>query len=308
MQAALLAALTHPRWWTLALAAFLVRGGILLVLVPIVSLPSSAAITTAVAPMVGGLLLGEPSLAGVLAGALVGLAVIAILAAAGLAGSWLDLALVREAADDEDLDLGWAPDRDSARRAFGIRLLVHLPTLAALAYASVRLVVAIYEESLSPGDPALSMAARVLQRAPDALIVVLVAWLVGETLGSLAARRGSTGEPVSAALGASARQLISPRGLATFGLTTLALPMLAVPFLLAMGRAWEHLRAYLLDGVDPVFLGAALIVLVSTWALGLALLGAGLAWRALAWTVEVRTAASTDRTPAVTPAPEVASS
>ena len=308
MQSALVAALAHPQWWTLALAAFLVRGGVLLILLPIMSLPSSAAIATAVAPTVAGLILGEPSIPGLLAGAFMGLIVLAILAAAGLAGSWLDLALVREAADDEDLDLGWRPHRDSARRAFGIRLLAHLPTLAALAYATVRLVVAIYEETLSPGDPALPMAARVIQRAPDAVVVVVVAWLVGETLGALAARRASAGAPVSAAIGASARQLFRPRGLATLALTNLALASLAVPFVLAIGRAWEHLRAYLLDGVEAVHLAAALILLASTWVLGLAVLGLGLAWRALAWTAEVGPAASVERSPVVGPAPEVASS
>jgi len=56
---------------------------------------------------------------------------------------------------------------------------------------------------------------------------------------------------------------------------------------LAAGRAWEHLRGYLLDGADTVQLWAALTLLVATWVLGLAVLGAGLAWRATAWTAEV---------------------
>ena len=57
--------------------------------------------------------------------------------------------------------------------------------------------------------------------------------------------------------------------------------------MLAAGRAWEHLRGYLLDGADVVQLGAALVLLVATWVLGLAILGAGLAWRGTAWTAEV---------------------
>jgi hypothetical protein len=61
----------------------------------------------------------------------------------------------------------------------------------------------------------------------------------------------------------------------------------AVGLLVAVvGSASEHLRAYLLDAVDAVSLAAALLLLVSAWILGLATLGAGLAWRATAWTLE----------------------
>ena len=42
MWGALVASLSHPAWWAMALAAFLVRGGILLILLPIVSLPTTA--------------------------------------------------------------------------------------------------------------------------------------------------------------------------------------------------------------------------------------------------------------------------
>jgi hypothetical protein len=298
MRSALAATLGHPRWWALALAAFLVRGGILLVLLPIVSLPSAAAVATTIAPALEGLVLGSPSVAGLIVALAAALGAIALLVTAGLAGSWLDLALVREAATDEDVDLGWSPLRASVRRAFGIRLAAHLPTVAALAYASVRVVVATYEEALSPGDPALPMAARVIQRAPDALLLVVIAWLVGETLGSLAARRASAGVPAWAALQASVRQLLGRRGLATFGLTSVTLLALALPFVLAVGRAWEHLRTYLLEGVDTVSIVAALVLLVATWILGLAILGAALAWRALAWTAEVETPTHGDDRPA----------
>ena len=308
MQSALVATVGHPHWWLLALAAFLVRGGFVLILVPIVSLPSAAGFATAVAPFVGGLIIGGPSIGGVLVGLVAGLVAIALLAAAGIAGSWLDLALVREAAEDEDVDPGWAPIHDSARLAFGIRLAAHVPTLVALAYGSVRFVVATYEEALSPGDPTLPMAARVVQRAPDAVLVVVAAWLVGEIVGSLAARRAAAGAPIPVALEASARQLLTRRGLATFALTSAVLVALAVPFLLAVGRAWEHLRAYLLDGVDPVHLAAALILLVATWVLGLAILGAGLAWRGLAWTAEVEPPPGLARSPLAAPASEATSS
>jgi len=53
-----------------------------------------------------------------------------------------------------------------------------------------------------------------------------------------------------------------------------------------VGRAAEHVRAYLLERADDVSLAAALLLLVTTWVLALAVLGAALAWRATAWTLE----------------------
>jgi hypothetical protein len=307
MQSALVATLGHPRWWVLALGAFLVRGGILLVLLPIVSLPSAAGVATAITPGLETLILGTPTLGAVLLGAALGLFVIALLLAAGLTGSWLDLALVREAAGDEDVDVAWAPVRVSAVQSLGIRLVAHLPTLAAIAYASVRVVVATYQEALSPGNPALPMAFRVIERIPDAVLVLIIAWLAGEILGSLAARRASAGASVSTALKVSARQLASARGLATAVVTSTVVVGLVVPFLLVVGRAWVHLRAYLLEGVDDVHLGAALVLLVASWILGLGILGAGLAWRAVAWTAEVESPSAPVERPLAAPASASAS-
>jgi hypothetical protein len=43
---------------------------------------------------------------------------------------------------------------------------------------------------------------------------------------------------------------------------------------------------YLFGGAGDVSLAAALFLLVTTWVLALATLGAALAWRATAWTIE----------------------
>lgn len=287
MQSALVATLARPDWWAMALAAFLVRGGIILVLLPIVSLPSTAGLTTLFAPALEALILGGATVQGVLIGTIVVVVALAALAAAGLAGSWLDLALIREAAGDEDLDLGWAPVRASVRPAFAIRLAAHLPTLVALGYGFIRIVSVAYQELTDPGATGVPVAVRVIERAPEALIVVVVAWIIAETVGSLAARRAAAGAPASAAFVASIRQVVGVRGLATLVMTSAVLVGIGIPFVFAASRAWEHLRGYLIDGVDAVQLAAALVVLVATWVLGLAVLGAGLAWRASAWTSEV---------------------
>jgi hypothetical protein len=287
MRDSLLATLGRPEWWVIALAAFLVRGGFILVLLPLISLPSVAAIATLVAPTIEALVIGGETLEGALIGAIGIVVVLSALAVLGLAGAWLDLALTRAAANDDELELAWRPVRGSIRQAFVLRLTAHLPTALALAYAAIRIVAVTYDELISPGDATVPLVARVIDRAPDAVILVVLAWLIGETVGALAVRRGSMGLATGPALLASIRQLVSRRGLATFALTSTALLGVGVPFALALGRTWEHLRTYLLEQVPTTPLAAATVLLVGTWILGLSVLGAGLAWRSTAWTAEV---------------------
>ena len=54
-----------------------------------------------------------------------------------------------------------------------------------------------------------------------------------------------------------------------------------------VATAWENLRVALFDDVGGPLVLTALVLMVSTWVLGLALLGALLSWRATAWTVQV---------------------
>jgi hypothetical protein len=286
MRSSLAATLGRPEWWAMALAAFLVRGGIVVVVLPLVSLPTVAQLSTLLAPAVETVVLGGQTLAGALIGGLALAAALMALALCGLAGAWFDLALARDAAEDEDLELRVGQASISTGEAFRIRLLAHLPTALALVYATYRLVTLAYDELTSPGDATVSVVARVFDRAPDVVAVVILAWLAGETVGALAVRRVAAGAPIRRALVQSARQLVRPRGLATLVTTSAVLIAIGLPFLLALGRTWEHVRTYVLEQVDPIPLAAALVLLVGTWILGLSVLGAGLAWRASAWTVE----------------------
>jgi hypothetical protein len=288
MWAALAAVLAHPSWWTIALAGFLVRGGIILVALPILTLPTTAGLTTALAPTLEAIYLGRPTLEGAVIAIAVIFAVLGGLTLAGLTGAWLDLALVREAAGDDDVDLGWTPRSTSVVQALAIRLTAHIPTTIAIAYGLVRLVTVAYDELTAPTTADDPVAVRVLVRAPDAVLVVLLAWLVGEAIGALAARRAWSGASAPRALLAAVAQLLGRRGLATLGLTSAVVAGAWLVFVLAAERAWEHLRALLLEGAPPDQLVAAVVLLATTWGLGLAVLGAGLAWRATAWTSEVR--------------------
>jgi hypothetical protein len=275
----------------MALAGFLVRGGFLLVVLPLVSLPSVAAIATVVAPVVESLVIGGQTVAGALIGAVAVVVVLVALLALGLIGAWFDLVLVGAAAADDEgelaLEVDSTPVHVSLRHALTIRLIAHLPTALALVYGASRIVAVAYDELTSPGDATVPLVARVFERTPDAVLLLVLGWLVGETVGPLAVRRVVAGASTRTALLASVRQLVHPRGLATLGLTSAGLLAIMVPFLVAVGRTWEHLRTYLLGGAEVVPLAAALTLLVGTWILGLSMLGAGLAWRACAWSFEV---------------------
>jgi hypothetical protein len=298
MQAALAASAGRPAWWVMALAAFLVRGGILVVLLPLVSLPSAPALATAFAPAIEAVAISRQSLEAALLATLLVASFVAVLALAAYAGSWLDLALVREAEASDELDLRQSAHQASAWQLLGIRLAAHLPSILAIGYGAVRIVVATYQELLSPGDPTVPIALRVIARAPDAIVIAVVAWLLGEAIGGLAARRSAEGETAGRALRGAVRDLLARRGVATFVVTDLVVLAVVVLLVSVVGRAAEHVRVYLFDVTDPVSLAAALLLLVAAWVLGLAVLGAALAWRATAWTIE----AAPRREPAAAPA------
>ena len=57
--ASLLVTIGRPAWWLLALAGFLVRGGFIVFILPIVLLPSPLAISNMVSPLVVPIALGR---------------------------------------------------------------------------------------------------------------------------------------------------------------------------------------------------------------------------------------------------------
>ena len=151
-------------------------------------------------------------------------------------------------------------------------------------YGLARIVAVTYDELIAPGDLAVPEALRVVARAPDAVLLVGATWLLGETVGPLAARRADAGELPRWAVGRAIRQVVTPAGAGTLALTTLVIAVVAIPYWLAVGGTWEHVRGYLDAGVEAIPLAAALLVFVAAWVLGLSVLGAALAWRATAWT------------------------
>jgi hypothetical protein len=288
MLGALLSTLARPRWWAMSLAAFLVRGGVLLVLLPILALPSIAGLAATFGQVLVGFVFGEPSTAAlVLAGVLV-LVVAAWLVASANVGAWLDVALAGEAADDEDL-LAARPavQRTVARRAATARLLAHLPTAIAIAFAAGRIIDVGYAEFVQPGDPATPILLRVVARAPEAVLALAVTTLAGEAAGGIAVRFLLTGASVPAAIARGYARLIRPTALATFLATNAVLVAIGLPYWAAVATAWEHARIALVDGGASPAAGFAIALFLATWLGGIAILSVAIAWRATAWTAEV---------------------
>ena len=175
-----LAVLEHPRWLFLGLAGFLVRGGLLVLLIPIVFVPTTAAVANLLGPTLVGFVFGGASTGFlVFVGSIVG-GLAAWLILGGLAGAALDLELIRAAAGTEDLDGLPTPASSGPGSAVIARWLAHAPTVAVILAGAAPLVDATYQELIHPGEPTLSVPVRVLLRVPLLVVGLVAAWFAGE--------------------------------------------------------------------------------------------------------------------------------
>lgn len=287
LAASLLAALSRPAWWAMALAAFLVRGGFLLLLLPIVRLPTPAGLANEIGPTLVGFVFGGASAGFIVLVATISAVLLLWLVLGGLAGATLDLALAREVAADEELGGVAPPIGGGPWRAVAARLLAHVPTAVVLVLGSVRLVEEGYQELIRPGDPAIPIALRIALRIPDVVGALVVAWLAGETVGGLAVRHLAWGAGVGAAIGRGARSGFRPSGLVTLVVTGVVVAAVLLGSGIATNVAWEQLRTELVDGRTRTEIVIALALFLATWGGGLWLTSLALAWRSAAWTFEV---------------------
>jgi hypothetical protein len=305
--AALLAALGRPSWWVLSLAGFLIRGGIALFVVAIVSLPSPLALSNVLRPIVTSLYFGnvEPATVVLLGGAVVGLLVWLI------GGGWIaaaaDVALIRDAqaAAAED-HLPTRPAIPAASlvitRATTARFLALLPLVVVAVVGSIRIVDVIYAELTNPssGSP---IVLRVLAGASGSIAVIVAVWILGEIIGGLAVRRIVLGnEALGAAVVRSAFDLIRHPGGSLLAplvaLTVLALDLAAVLVMVAF--VWSDVRERLTD--PSLDLGGTVLGLVTfgaAWSLALLVTGLIAAWRSAAMTFETERAAAASGGPAL---------
>ncbi len=286
----LLATLARPRWWAFALAGFLVRGGILLMLLPIVTLPTPSGLTNALGPAVTGLALGGAGTDLILLVVGVCLSLTAAIIFGGLVGAWLEVTLVREVTVDEELGVALVADGGLVGRGFAVRLLAHIPLVLTLIWGVPGIVQAGYAELVLPDELVTPLVLRVLERVPATIGVIVAAWLLGEMLGGLAVRELVAGRSLLAALGrgilAGVRRPIG--AIAVLVATQAAMAILLVPALSASGATWDRVRFLLVDGIltsqDAVSLAVSLWLFVALWFGGFVLAGVATAVRAVAWT------------------------
>jgi hypothetical protein len=293
MVAAGLTTLGRPALWVLALAGFLARGGIVAFLLPIVALPSPSGVANVIAPALTSFAFGLVSRSFVeIVAALVAL-LVGWIVLGGLVGVWADVELVRAASADEELAIGGRyvvpPGRTTVVRAFGVRLLSHLPLAAALAWGAARIVQAAYAELVTPFEVITPLFIRVLGDVPDAIAAIVTLWLLGEAAGGLAVRHIVLGRKSAAA---SVRDgwldlVRRPRSsLGTLLATDVAVGVAVVSSALAAGVVWSWVRLAILGRDGPAQIGAAIGVLVAVWLGGLLLTSVAVAWRSVAWTAE----------------------
>lgn len=298
--AALLTALARPSWWILALAGFLVRGGLVIFLLAIITLPSPLALSNVLAPMVTALFLGSPDV-GYLA--LLASAVATVVAWV-LAGGWFAAATevvliqdARQAARDEGLPVG--PDRPAGRlliaRSAAAHLLALLPAALVLGLGSIQIIAVIYRELVNPSG-ASPIALRVIGGATGAIAAIVVVWLLGELVGGMAVRRIVVqGESIVGAVLHAAGDLVRrPGGSLIAPLVTTAVLIVDLAAVLAVVMlVWSEVRTRLIGPLDqPLATGLAVATLGAAWCLALLVTGLIDAWRSVAMTFEAERAAA----------------
>lgn len=290
---------SRPRLWVLALLAFLARGGLVPLVIPMLVLPTFVGLSNIVGPTSVTAAGPTPRLVAMVA-AWLGVVLVAIVAGTLIAAA-AEVALYG-ATVAPGADHAWSgfpsrevgaiapPSRRAALRVAAVRLALLLPVALVLVVAVPAWVQVAYRELLLPTDLAVPLPVRVIAGAPLAAAGLVATWLVTEVLGGLAARRITLrGSSIAAALKGAAGDLerAPVSALLTVALAIAGTLLLLVPAVAVVGRAWEHARIALVDGPDAAGVILATFALIAAWAACLGVAGIAAAWRSLLWTAEL---------------------
>lgn len=295
ISAALLVALTRPVAWAVGLAGFLARGGILVLALPIVVLPTLTGLQNALGGPVSTLVFGAPSPSLVAMIAAGSVTAILLLLVGTWVGAWAErqgIAIALEAAADEGV-LVPAPVLIGAPgpwRISVIRLLALAPVALAVLFAWRPIYDATYRELILPDDLVTPLVIRVVGDVPWQIIGIGVAWLVGDAAAAVAVRRLVLERPpvlVAWLLGwvdvARRPHRIMPTALVGVGV----LGICAAPGLVAAAVGWGRVEDVMLRAQDPVAMVLTIVLWVAIWLAGLLLVGAAAAIRGATWTFEL---------------------
>jgi hypothetical protein len=289
----------QPRLWAFGALGFSVRGGIAVLLAPVIVLPTQVEVRALLGNSLGsaGFTVGFWFL---VAGAAAITTALILLVVFGLARL--------ELASFQRLDGVGLPQPNRERAMFRL-FAVQLLTVIALAAAAVPLALSVghvaYDEIIRPSST-LPIYSRILSGVTGPLVFFVVAIFVLEALSSIATREvlahasrlSTSGTRTRTAflgtLGAAlARPLRSPvRTIATAAIAWLATAVALVPAAWLIGLAWRPVRATFLTSLSfgdlHSDLGMYLVAVGLAGAFALALLATGFAsaLRGALWSVE----------------------
>ena len=298
MASASILAVSRPRLWAFALLGFLARGGLVVLVVPMLVLPTFVGLSNTIGPTSVTAAGPTPRLVAMIATWLA-IAIGAIVAGT-LVASASEVALYRAtvAPSEGGPRLGAAsPDmqasawswRRPVRRAATVRLALLGPVGVALAVAVPAWVQVGYDELLLPSNLAVPLPVRVIADAPWASAAVIVTWLACEVLGGLATRRVALGgSSIGGALAAAVADVVRApvTTLLTIVVAIAGTLLVVVPAVMLVASAWDRARSALVDGADVVSVLGATFLLVVAWAACLLVAGIAAAWRSALWTAE----------------------
>ncbi|MBA3777824.1 MAG: hypothetical protein H0X16_00700 [Chloroflexi bacterium] len=293
---ALAVVLADPQLWLLGALGFLLRGGWLVLALPIWALPSPVELSTLLGADAIGAAGLSANLVAAIALALAGLAGLVVVAAFGTAvadlSAWERLLASSELATTGGAAARVLPERRlrTVLELVAIQVLLLVPVALALGWLTLRLVDVGYAEFLRPGSLEVPLVLRLLDGAREPLALVVAVVLLAEVLAALATRRVlrrrsglATGAP---------RRPSAARALRTSATGWIVALAMVLPALFALHLAWTGIRAVFLSTRpldDPQLVATAAFItalFVAVWAATLVLAGFASALRAALWSIE----------------------
>jgi len=174
-----------------SLAGFMLRGGVVLLAVPAAVLPSVFGLAGTVGVNAFAID-GRPTTTFIETVVAVSAVAAVWLMAAIVVGSLVDVWLIEAALEPPAGSLRESRPLPSLERLLsmaGVRVACLVPLAIALAWAGSRIYTSAYNELTTPSNLGVPLALRTVLGATDAVAVVVVVWLIEETIGAIAVRR-----------------------------------------------------------------------------------------------------------------------
>ena len=285
LAAALEAAVSDAESWPVGTLGFLVRGGIVVLALPLLTLPSPVGLATLLGPAVIS--------SGRLDGPLLSLLVVSSLALVLI----LAVALVLAAIAQQAIHARWGlrpstSPRVVVRRLSAVELLGLAPIAAVVAVTISGVVDEVRNELLLPGDLAVPLVARIVARAVVPLGAMAVAIVVAEAIDGTLARRVLVQDRATRRPWRDLWSVVATASLCW----TVTLAVL-LPGLVVISATWQAARVAVsrmlrpeTTSADAVLTLLAVGIMVAVWLGVLLLCGVASIVRAHLWTSRVSAA------------------